>query len=144
MKKLLSMCLVFIMLLSVISGLNFSSFAATKISTITIKDVDTPLPGRSLDLDADKVEATYTFDTINGSNYMSWYDLSVSSVKSIPSSSKYTEGHRYMVTIRLVTLGGYEFDDITKINATEYKVKTNLICGTKVDNITEKITRNTI
>ncbi|MBE6155427.1 MAG: hypothetical protein E7164_01570 [Firmicutes bacterium] len=33
---------------------------------------------------------------------------------------------------------------ITKINATEYKVKTNLVCGDKKDNIVEKIETNTI
>ncbi|MBQ6841066.1 MAG: hypothetical protein IJO63_02995 [Bacilli bacterium] len=33
---------------------------------------------------------------------------------------------------------------ITKINATEFKVKSNLVCGSKSDNIVEKIQTNTI
>ncbi|MBE6147959.1 MAG: hypothetical protein E7167_00390 [Firmicutes bacterium] len=33
---------------------------------------------------------------------------------------------------------------ITKINASEYKVKTNLVCGNKTDSIIEKIATNTI
>ena len=36
------------------------------------------------------------------------------------------------------------YSSITKINANEYKVKTNLVCGSKIDNITEKISANTI
>ena len=40
--------------------------------------------------------------------------------------------------------GVESYSSITKINNTEYKVKTNLVCGDKNDNITEKISSNTI
>jgi len=33
---------------------------------------------------------------------------------------------------------------ITKVNATEYKVKSNLVCGSKADSVTEKIKSNTV
>ena len=107
MKKFLSILVSLLMLVSVMSALFSTSYAATNISTVAVTGIDTPLPGRALDLNGVIASEGYTFYS---ENPITWFDLnSGNSNKSIPNDSKFIEGHSYRVMVKLRTNSGYEF-----------------------------------
>lgn len=111
MKKVLSILLSLVMLISVTAGLSFTAQAATAINSVTVTGVDKPLPGFALDNDVSVSGSGYNLATDIAPRVVSWYDLDVSATKSIASDSKYVNGHRYMVAVTLIADGTHEFSN---------------------------------
>ena len=111
MKKVISLGLSLLMIISVMTGLNVTVSAATAINSVSVTGIDKPLPGKALDFSASVSGSGYSIDTFTSSNAVTWFDLSVSSTKSIPADSKFINGHNYLVTVRLIADGTHEFSN---------------------------------
>ena len=113
MKKVLSIFLSVVMLLSVLSGLSFTAQAATQVNSITIQGVVIPRPGATPSTNWSKTGVSWKADAIK------WYEVP-SSGYDVPlsSDSKFVEGKKYKASFVAWANTGYDFAAISSINAT--------------------------
>ena len=117
MKKVLSVFLSFVMLLSVTTGLTFTAQATQTISAVEMGIYTTPTAGQKPRFSTDLVGNTYgtaykiskTFDSDEEKIYggISWYDNNTGVY--LGKDDTFTAGHVYTVSIYLYSLEGYEF-----------------------------------
>ncbi|MBR3148885.1 MAG: hypothetical protein IKF64_01845 [Eubacterium sp.] len=118
MKKVISLCLSVVMLLSITAGLNLTAFAVEKITSLNIYNVDEPVAGEKPNFmfqqyDIDGVGSEYVdidkdADDSNTVDGTSWYDVTAKSYVD-PTDDKYVFicSHQYQIYVYLaITSGG--------------------------------------
>ncbi len=113
MKKALSLVLSFVMLLSVVAGMNITAFADIEIEEVDIYNITEPVAGKAPDFDyqqydfaSENVEknAKTQASIING---IAWYD--VTNKKYLSESSKFKCANTYRVEIYIKAASGAFF-----------------------------------
>ena len=118
MKKVLSLFLSVVMLLSVTAGLSFTAQATDKISVIEVNSVAAPYKGAKIaDLKWFSTPdwADYTGVSSSIANCITWYDLdSDSPADALEDNAVCQQGHTYKVGIALIAKSGCAFDENAK------------------------------
>lgn len=128
MKKVISLFLSVMMLLSVTTGLTFTANAAETIGSINFS-VTNPVPGETVNYELVSTTANLAPWKVNG-KYVNWYDVtdSSSSDKLLTSDSKFVAGHKYKAVVVTGAASGYALADTvscdfngTVVTGTQYK-----------------------
>ena len=111
MKKVLSLFLSLVMLLSVTAGMTFSAQAVPKTKDVYLT-VTAPSSGSETDKNENVTDS-------NGGTVLRvmWFDLNVSDWQTIGVSDTFIAGHKYRVTVKVKAPAGYIYDD--KYGATD-------------------------
>lgn len=105
MKKVLSLFLSLVMLLSVTAGMTFSAQAVPMTKDVYLT-VTAPSSGSETDKNGNVTDS-------NGGTVLRvmWFDLNVSDWQTIGVSDTFIAGHKYRVTVKVKAPAGYIYDD---------------------------------
>ncbi|MBQ8980442.1 MAG: fibronectin type III domain-containing protein [Eubacterium sp.] len=145
MKKSLSILLSITMLLSVIAGINITSYAnpSVCIDELVIYNVTEPVAGEKPDFDYQQYDfggayssylQPYMTDNSPFHNGISWFDETDSKFLYYNGNTKFVCGHTYTVRILVEVNDRHDciFDDINYMSATINGINANLLYNTEL------------
>ena len=111
MKKVISLFLFVVMLLSVTTGISFGAQAEGEISSVVV-NITKPVPGVSLSREFSIETVGLKAWSING-NQLNWYDVTDQNSydKLLADNTKFVAGHKYKAVIVFGPESGYSLSD---------------------------------
>ncbi len=118
MKKVVSLMLSLVMLLSVTAGLSFTAEAATEIKQVSFGGVITPKPGLNPSYNYSIIGNGFSIGKVSG-NELNWYEVNTSGYDVLlASDSKFVAGKKYKVSFVAWANSGYQFAAASSLNST--------------------------